>query len=333
MKIIFFDAIDTVHEFYKDKKFKGTDVVFIDNPAQDITAADLKAHKDADAISIFTHSELDAQTLKKFPNLKLIALRTTGFNKVDTEYCKNHGIKVSNVVGYGEVAVSEFAIGLLIALMRKILPGVKDMRRSRVDMSKYRGHDIHGKTIGVFGTGAIGAHFAHLAHAFGANVIAYDRIQNPKCQSVAKYVDLDTLYAESDIIALNIPANAQNYHIINESAIAKMKRGVILLNVARGELMDAEALYDALLSGHIGGLAQDVLELEFETVTISSAKGLTDEQLRIVLFNKKMMHMDNVIFTPHMAFNSVEATMRIFTSVYETLTAFIDGKKFRTIFD
>lgn len=332
MKIVFFDADDKVREFYKGKKFGKAKIEFVRNSPGEISGRKPAAF-DADAISVFARSVLDKKTLSKFPNLKLVATRSTGFNHIDVEYCRKRKIKIANVVGYGEIAVSEFAVGLMLALTRKIFPAAADLRAGRVeDMEKYLGGDVSGKTIGVFGTGAIGSHFARLVHAFGAKVIAHDRSPDTKLAGIVEYVGLDALYKKSDIVALNIPANAANYHIINAAAIKKMKRGVMLLNVARGELIDARALYDALLSGHVGGAAQDVLEQENAVAANAGAQDLTADQARIVLFNEKMMNMDNVIFTPHVAFNSAEANRRILQSNLETLAAFAAGKEYRTIF-
>ncbi|MCL2758495.1 MAG: hypothetical protein FWE64_04230 [Alphaproteobacteria bacterium] len=318
MKIIFFDSDKMLSDYYKGKDFKNAGVEFVSDTAQAAGAE----HLNADVISVFVNSVLDAAVLSRFPNLKLVAARSSGVNHIDVEYCAAHNIKVASVGGYGEFAVSEFAMGLLLCLMRKIIPANRGMIDGRPEMEKYMGHDIHGKTVGVFGTGVIGSRFARLAHAFGARVIAYGREQNPELSGVVEYVALDTLYKESDIVALNIPANAENYHIVNTAAIVKMKPGVILINVARGELINAPALYDALVSGHVGGVAQDVLELETAMNSAQGAETLSKDQMEIVMRNEKMMHMENVIITPHTAFNSVEANMRILDMTYRNILEF-----------
>jgi D-lactate dehydrogenase len=319
MKIVFFDSDQMLLDYFKDKKFADANVQFTAVTADDAPAEYL----DADVISVFVNSVLDVATLSKFPNLKLVVARSTGINHIDIEHCRAHNIKVASANGYGEFAVSEFAIGLLLCLMRKILIANQDMRSGKIEMEKYIGRDIHGKTIGVFGTGIIGSRFARLAAAFGARVIAYDRGRNPELSGIVEYVELDALYKESDIIALNIPANAANYHIINADAIAKMKPGVILLNVARGELINSRALFDALVSGHVGGVAQDVLELESAMNSSVGIDALSRDQMEIVMHNEKMMHMENVIFTPHTAFNSAEAARRILDMTYDNIMDFL----------
>ena len=319
MKIVFFNTDQMTQNYFKDKNFAGAGVYFVAAPAADAAAEYL----DADIISVFVNSALDAATLSKFPNLKLIAARSAGINHIDIEYCRAHNIKVTNAAGYGEFAVSEFAMGLLLCLMRRIIPANRDMISGHIEIDKYMGRDIRGKTIGVFGTGTIGSAFARLAHAFGARIIAHDRGGNPALLGIVEYVDLDTLYKESDIVALNIPANAANYHIIDAAAIAKMKRGVILLNIARGELVNSRALHDAIVSGHVGGVAQDVLELENAMNLAAGVDTLSRDQMEIVMYNEKMKLMDNVIFTPHTAFNSVEANLRILEMTYENISEFI----------
>ena len=353
MKIIFFDADNdkNTESFFtnnfvipakagtglvkgEQSELTGAELEFVTDATPAIgsdLSAEALAEVDADVISVTVNSKITAAVLAKFPNLKLIATRSTGYNHIDLDYCKAHGVKVANVTGYGEIAVAEFAVGLMLALTRKIFLAAGDLRAGRVDMQRYAGHDISGKVIGVFGTGATGSHFAKLVHAFGAIVIAHDRTPNPALDGIVEYTDLDDLYARSDIVALNIPSNAENYHIINDVAISKMKPGAKILNVARGELINAGALYDALLSGQIGGAAMDVMEYEGQTAAISGVQGLTDEQARTVAYNSKMLKMDNVIITPHAAFNSAEANQKILNDTLATITAFATGQDFKTI--
>ncbi|MCL1786068.1 MAG: hypothetical protein FWG39_02875 [Alphaproteobacteria bacterium] len=319
MKIVFFDADRAMRDYFKDKNFPDAAVDFVTGPAD----PSAQGAAEASIISVFVNSKLDAGILSKFPNLKFIAARSTGINHIDAEYAREHNIKITNVNGYGEFAVSEFAMGLLLCLLRKIIPAYNDMVAGDIEMGKYIGRDIHGKTIGVFGTGTIGSRFARLAHAFGANVIAHDRGGNPEIADIVEFVDLETLYKKSDIIALNIPANAANYHIINAAAIAKMKPGVVLLNVARGELIDSLALFEALVAGHVGGVAQDVLELESAMNLAAGVDSLSRDQMEIVMYNERMLRMDNVIFTPHTAFNSAEANMRILEMTYRNILDFL----------
>ena len=306
MKIVFFNTDEILTNYYKDKTFGDTTVIYTEDPPAKATSE----HFDAEIISVITHQSLDANILSKFPNLKLIATRSQGVNHIDMDYASANDIAVKICHGYGE-----FAMGILLALMRRIIPAHNDMRNGFINMSKYVGNDINGKTIGVFGMGTIGTAFARLARAFGARVIVYDLFQHDDFENVS----LEELYTISDIIALNIPATAENYHIINAKTIAKMKRGVIILNIARGELIDVRALYDAVMSGQVGGIAQDVFEMEDETIGRSAPNNLSQEQMEVIILNKKLMKTPRVIFTPHIAFNSVEANLRILEMTYENI--------------
>ena len=312
MKTIFFNSDEFLINYYKDKEFDfgAREIIFTDK-----SPSDYNENFDAEIISVITHFPLTADDMRRFPNLKLIASRSQGINHIDMEYVKANNITVKNCNGYGEFAVSEFAMGLLLSLMRRIIPAHNDMLSGNVDMHKYMGRDIRGKTIGVFGMGTIGTAFAKLATAFGANVIVYDR----HIISEFKNVKLDELYAESDIIALNIPATKENYHIINQDSLSKMKDGVVILNIARGELIDMRSLYDAFMSGKVGGIAADVLENENIINESHSPRDLSSEQMEIALLNKKMMRMPHVILTPHIAFNSKEACEKILYMTYRNI--------------
>ena len=311
MKVVFFNTDEILLKYYENKDFKGAEVIYTELPPAKAT----NEHLDAEVISVITHQSLDAEILSKFPNLKLIATRSQGVNHIDMDYAAANNIAVKICHGYGEFAVPEFAMGILLALMRRIIPAHNDMRNGFINMSKYVGNDINGKTIGVFGMGTIGAAFARLARAFGSRVIVYDLFQHDDFENVS----LEELYAQSDIVALNIPATAENYHIINAETIAKMKRGVIILNIARGELIDVRALYDAVMSGQVGGVAQDVFEMEDETIGRSAPNNLSQEQMEVIILNKKLMKTPRVIFTPHIAFNSIEANLRILEMTYENI--------------
>ena len=299
MKIVFFDTCETTREYFKDKCFGGAEAVFITESAAECTDDIF----DADIISGITHRSLTAETLSKFPNLKLIATRSQGVNHIDMEHCAARGIAVKNTAGYGSIAVAEFAVALLMNVARRIIPAARDMKSGPIDFNNYIGTDICGKTVGVIGTGAIGSHFAKLMAAFGAKVIAYDLFPNGDFD----YVSMDEIYARADIIAPFIPATPENYHIIDP---VRMKQGAIFINVARGELVCARKLYDALTSGKIFAAGLDVLEEEGD-LYIGTAP--------ITEYNKKLMMLDNVIVTPHIAFNSREANLRVMEMTWENI--------------
>ena len=224
MKILFCD-VDNITKNYltKNPLPKEVDFVLFEKSLNDLTEEELNKHyENTDIISTFVYSRLTSELLSKFKNLKLISTRSTGYNNVDLDYCKNHNIKVANVVGYGEITVAEFAIGSLLNLTRKIEKSHKKLKNGIVNVNEDIGTDLYGKTVGVLGTGAIGRHFAKLAHAFGCNILAYDIYPNKDLENsgIVKYTDLYTIFKQSDVISLHCPATKEHYHLLNTKTLS-----------------------------------------------------------------------------------------------------------------
>ena len=325
--ILFFDADKSLKEIAEEHSIEDCRYIFFDEMINEIEAVNLEPYHDVEIISLFAHVPLvDNKKLDLFPKLKLINTRSTGFNHIDLDYCARRKITVTNVPRYGEATVAEFAFGLLLALVRKIILAKNDMAQNRVEMEKYVGFDLYGKTIGIIGTGAIGRHAIKIAQGFGMNVIAYDAYPSPELQPL--YVErLETLLQRADIISLHVPSTPQTRHILDKAAFEQMKPGMIIINTARGDLIDTQALYDALRDGRIAGAGLDVLENEDflmsdEAVTHDR---MSQEFLLDSALNLKLLQFKNVIATPHIAFNSVDAVSRINTTVFETIKAFIGG--------
>ena len=260
--ILFFDVDEIFKQFAELHPIEGLNFVLFEESLNGISTKKIEAYRDCEIISLFVHSEtVDNTRLDLFPNLKVIATRSTGFNHIDLDYCKKRGIVVLNVPRYGEATVAEFAFGMLLALSRKIIQGRNAMAHNHIEIEKYMGFDLLGKTIGVIGTGSIGRHMIKIAQGFGMKILAYDPYQNPELKDF--YVsDLSEIYKNADIISLHVPSTPQNFHLINKEAFDMMKRGVIIVNTARGDLIDTQALYWALRQGIVGGAGLDVLENE-----------------------------------------------------------------------
>ena len=206
---------------------KDVEIVMTEKSPADLTDEELAKMSDAEIISVFVHAvDVGAQVLEKFPNLKLIALRSTGFNNVDLDYCKEHGIYVCNVPGYGDSTVAEFAFGLLLDVTRKISRSYRAVQEAHVDTDHYLGFDLRGRTIGIVGTGAIGRYAARIAKGFQMNVLAYDPYPNEAhAQEIGfEYVTLDEMFEKADIFSLHCPLTKENYHLFDEDAFAKMKK-------------------------------------------------------------------------------------------------------------
>lgn len=329
MKAVFFDCDKKTEDFICQNKIDGVDIIsypFSLNQSDKIENKD-----DIDIISVFVHSEnIDNNILDLYPNLKMITTRSTGFNHIDLSYTKKRGIFVCNVPNYGEITVAEFTFGLILGLSRKIYKAKSNMKTATLMPDGYIGKDLSGSVLGIIGTGAIGRHVAKLATAFGMKVIAFDPHPNKLASDMGvTYVSLDELFYSSDVISLHCPATNENYHMLDKAAFETMKDGVLIINTARGSLIDTDALYQAIISGKVGGAGLDVLESEDilmhrEITAIASTRNNTD--FLDSLINMRMMQLDNTIITPHIAFNSENALVRILQTTYDNIRFFKDGK-------
>jgi D-lactate dehydrogenase len=282
--------------------------------------------KDAEIISLSTESPVNEETLKGLDKVRMINTRSAGYDHIDLEYCKNHNIAVTYLPAYAQKSVGVFTMGLIIDLIRNITIANSDFKTGNLDYDKYLGKDLEGKTLGIIGTGSIGCYVAKLAHAFEMKLLAFDPRQNQEIINNygVQYVSLDDLYKNSDIISLHAPYTGKNYHMVNEEAFNKMKDGVIIVNTARGELIDTNALLKALEDKKIGGVGIDVLESEEimlrERKYALEANDVDKKALADTLMNETMINMPNVIVTPHCAYETIEA-------VYKSLDLTMDDIK------
>lgn len=329
-KIIFCDVDDVTRQYIDEQHFHDKyNIVIFEESLDQISVEQLSYHFDAVVISVFVYSKATKDILQNFHNLQMVSTRSTGYNNIDIEYCKSRNICVANVASYGEVTVAEFALGMLLNLTRKIGFSNSKLRGGIVDVKSDIGIDIFGKTIGVIGTGAIGRHFVKICHGVGCNVLAYDLFPNKELldKSLCKYMSLDDILSQSDVISLHCPSTPDNYHMINESAINAMKNGVFIVNTSRGELIDSIALYDGIISGKIRGAALDVLDHENAMIKndVDSVKNGGETLAKYSFFNEKLLHLPNVIITPHIAFNSSDAVKRILYSTMNNIVTCLNG--------
>lgn len=288
------------------------------------------------ALSVFVSDDVTHKVLDAFPSLEFIATRSTGFDHVDLDACRERGIVVSNVPAYGKETVAEYAFALLISVSRKIPQAYDQVRETgSFDQKPLRGFDLFGKTIGIVGTGKIGRHMIRLCQGFGLNVIACD--PHPAADLVGggiKYMELDEMLPLCDIVSLHAPYTKNNHHLINKDNIGLMKEGSVLINTARGGLVETEALVEALKSGHLSGAGLDVLEEEGvirDELAFLSTGHPKDADLKTVLAGHALIDMPNVIVTPHNAFNTKEALERILATTLENLSNFAKGSPGNTI--
>jgi D-lactate dehydrogenase len=278
-----------------------------------------------DIAGIFVDSAMDASVIGALPNLKCIAALSTGFDHIDIAACAARGITVSSVPFYGENTVAEYAFALILALSRKIREAshrVKEEGSFRTD--GLRGFDLAGKTIGIVGTGHIGAHAVHMAKGFGMNIVAFDAYPNAALAEEAGflYVTLPELLAQSDIITLHVPYMAATHHLINKDNIGSIKHGAYLINTSRGAVVETDALLTALKDGTLGGAGLDVLE---EEGALKDGSGAPTAP-KTVLEDRALIDMPNVIVTPHNAFNTIEGFTRILDTTIDNIVGFVSGK-------
>jgi len=272
-------------------KKEGFEVVDLSN----LPKEELPNHvADLDAIIVRSATKVRKEIIDAAKNLKVIGRAGVGLDNIDVEYAKSKGIKVINTPGATSISVAELTIGLLLAVMRKIAYADREMRNGAWPKKKCKGIEMYGKTLGIIGIGRIGREVAKRAKAFGMRVIYYD-VYRPdgatERELGIEFRELDTLISEADVITLHVPLVSQTKHLINRERIAKMKDGAIIINAARGGIVDEEALYEALKSGKLYGAALDVYENE-------------------PLKESKLFELDNIVLTPHIGAQAKEGQIR-----------------------
>lgn len=315
IRIAFFDTKEYDRDLFdKYNENYGYEITYLKTKLTSETAPLAKGY---DVVCIFVNDVVDQKTIEilKECNVKLIALRCAGFNNVDLKYIDDT-IKVVRVPAYSPYAVAEHATALLLNINRKICKSYQRTRKYNFTLNGLLGFDIHGKTVGVIGTGKIGKIFIKIMKGFGANVLAYDVFKD---EASAKeigydYVELDELLKNSDIISLHCPLTEQTEKIINKQTLSKMKDGVILINTSRGKLIDTQSLIDKMEEGKIGGLGLDVYEGEGEYFLNDMSNSFKrDSKLSILL------SMPNVIITSHQAFFTKEALNKIAQDTFSNI--------------
>jgi D-lactate dehydrogenase len=327
MKIAFFEIEDWEKDFLQ-KKLGSHKVYFFDDKLTEKNAVKVK---DVDVLSVFIYSSVNSKIISKLKNLKLITTRGTGFDHIDVEECRKRKVIVCNVPNYGENTVAEHTFALILNLTRKIHKAWEKTRKLNFSLTGLRGTDLRGKTLGVIGVGSIGQHVIRMALGFEMNVIAFDVNKDKKLEKRLgfKYVAFDNLLSNSDIISLHCPYNKKTHHLLNKKNIFKIKKGALIINTARGAIIETDALLKALQSGVLSGAGLDVLEEECyvkEDSQVMSKNFPKKCDMRIIIENHILAKRDDVIVTPHNAFNSVEALQRILDTTVENIDGFVKGK-------
>lgn len=280
----------------------------------------------SDAVCAFVNDTLNAEVLESLSKkgVKYIALRCAGFNNVDLEAAKRLVMRVCRVPAYSPEAVAEHAMAMILTLNRKTHKAYNRVREQNFSLNGLMGFNLYQKTIGVIGTGNIGAAFAKIAKGFGAKILAYDIIENQELKDLGvEYVSQEKLLAESDIISLHCPLMEATHHLINKDSISKMKENVMLINTSRGGLIDTKAVIDGLKSKHIGYLGIDVYEQEEKLFFRDLSHTIIEDDTI-----QRLMSFPNVLVTAHQAFFTEEALHQIATSTLSSLSHFEKNEAF-----
>ncbi|MFA0442676.1 2-hydroxyacid dehydrogenase [Vibrio sp. 10N.222.51.C12] len=274
-----------------------------------LTEKTAKLAKGCEVVCAFVNDDLSKPVLEHLSvrGVKLIVMRCAGFNNVDVEAAKALGIQVARVPAYSPEAIAEHAVGLMMTLNRRFHKAYQRTRDANFNLEGLVGFNFHGKTAGIVGTGKIGLATIRILRGLGMNVLCFDPYPNPLVTDLgATYVDLDTLFSQSDVISLHCPMTPENYHLLDETAFSKMKKGVMLINTSRGELLDSSAAIEALKQGKIGALGLDVYDNEKELFFQDNSNDVIVDDIF-----RRLSACHNVIFTGHQAFLTQDALANI----------------------
>ncbi|MBI5122525.1 NAD(P)-binding domain-containing protein [Candidatus Roizmanbacteria bacterium] len=327
MKIAFFE-IDEWEKEYLKEKLAEHELSFFDTP---LTKENIDDVKDVEIISIFLSSSITRDIIDKLPNLRLISTRSTGYDHIDVSCRKYKNVVVCNVPHYGTHTVAEHTFALILALSRKIFESIERTKHSEFDHSQLTGFDLYDKTIGVIGMGDIGEAVIKIAKGFGMHVVVFSRHPDEKVarRLGVSFLNLNELLVVSDVVTLHVPYTKETHHMINKKNIKKFKQGSLLINTARGGLIQTEAIVYGLEKGILRGAGLDVLEGEniiAEERQLLTKHYMKTSNIKTLFLDHVLMDKENVVVTPHNAFNSTEALYKILDVTVDNILDFIKQK-------
>lgn len=299
----------------------GFEIEFFDFLLSETTAKNAAGYE---SVCIFVNDDGSRRVLEELAALgvKFVALRCAGFNNVDLDAAAELGIKVVRVPAYSPEAVAEHAVGMMMTLNRRIHRAYQRTRDANFSLEGLIGFNMHGRTAGVIGTGKIGVAVLRILNGFGMRLLAFDPYPNPQAVELgAEYVDIETLFSQSDVITLHCPLTAENHHLLNEDAFAKMKQGVMVINTSRGGLIDSQAATEALKQQKIGALGMDVYENERDLFFEDKSNDVIQDDVF-----RRLSACHNVLFTGHQAFLTAEALTSISHTTLENLRLLEKGE-------
>lgn len=302
-----------------------------------LTAENAAEFQDAEAVSVFINSVVKQDVIDQLPALKFITTRSTGFDHIDTSYAASKGIQVANVPAYGSRTVAEFTFALMLGLTRKTFAAYRQVKEHHnFSIAGFEGFNLQGKTLGIVGTGRIGQNVAQIAKGFDMHVLGFDAYPNQEAAARLgfEYKPLNELLNQSDIITLHVPYNKDTHHLINRGNIGEFKKGSLLINTARGEVTETEAILQGLDEGILAGVGIDVIEGERQLIDewhVVAGGSETAEQIKQLLEDHVLIHHEKVAYTPHIAFFTQEAKKEIVQTTVDNLSSFAAGSAKNTV--
>jgi len=329
MKIVFTSLKEFEKDFYRER-LSDHEVSLYTEPINRVSAEELER---ADILSVFVTDRLGKELLSRLPKLKLLITRSVGTDHIDVDFCRERGIRVANVPAYSPRSIAEHAIALMLSLTRKLKRVERNIHNFNFSHEKdILSQSLYTKTVGVIGTGRIGREVAKISLVLFKEVLAYDIKEDEELRGMGvRYVSLSELLENADIISIHVPYTEQTHHLIDRESLKRMKDGVILVNTARGGVIDTEAVYEAVLSGKIGALGLDVFEDEETLLLKRHREGICSANIMRIL---ELSFRDNVIITPHVAYFTERAVENIMKHTVEIINAFAEKKeveKFRVV--
>lgn len=331
-KIVFFE-IEPWQEEYIRKHIEGHTLIFRPDKLTEKNAREIS---DAEIVSGMIWSEFPKNIVEQSSKLRYIATRSTGYDHIDLKTCKEKGIVVSNVPTYGAHTVAEHTFALLLALSRNIIQSAERTRQGDFSLGGLEGFDLNGKTIGVIGAGNIGKRVIQLAFCFGMKILVFTKTPDETLTKDyrVKFVALVELLQSSDIITLHVPHAPDTHYLINMDNLAIIKKGSILINTARGALIETQAIVEGLEKGIFKAAGLDVLEEECflkEETQLLTEEFFKTCDIKTQLLNHVLLKRSDVIITPHNAFNSREALVQILETTVANICAYLSGKPKNTV--
>lgn len=341
MKIVFVETEEEEQPFFAES-LPGHEVVFVDEIGE--------VPRDAEIVSVFVNSRVGADFLRRHPRLKFVTSRSSSRDHLDAKAAARRGVILARVADYGAATVAEHTFALILGVTRRLRHCVESRNRDRGALAHLRGRELRGKTLGVVGTGRVGRMVLTIGRAFGMDCLAFDR--EPDARFAAKtgfrYVPLDKLLRTSDVVTLHVPLTSRTRHLLSARRLSRCKPGFILINTARGALVDIDALLAGLKSGRVGGVGLDVLEddnafradapriigaqivQKIHAVSTPGGDPLRRQErlreLEGIMRNRQLLAHENVFFTPHTGFNSVEAIERINMGTVQNIRDYLDRR-------